>query len=316
MAGGLCESVGEADADIGGIGILTAFGAQGFISLVLSFWVLYLSSRGKLNIKHAEGTPQYEVETKRQELLADILIMGNDAQVLTDIALIITGLASARTIDLYHLHLIFDTVSLVGVSNTATMICWSVPAARMPCYQSRRKPGRLSRFTPRMLATYLFFALFLALTILINVKLNSWDEDVSGRCYHTHLAMSPFAKHPRDDQIYISITSIWLLLNIVGPSYGKVKETSKVLALGLTQYPLHLYMLIAMRTANQDFLEGDHAENEWKFGQTIAVVLLGVTICGIMYAIYEVWEFHESTKENSSGSVKATVPNLQYDEAK
>jgi hypothetical protein len=191
----------------------------------------------------------------------------------------------------------FDTASLVGVSNTATMLCWSVIAVRSPRYQSRTKSGAISRLTPRLLATYLFCALFLALTILTLVRLNGWDDEVPGRCYHARFVMSPAATHPRDDQIYIGITGIWLLGNMLGPTYGKMKHARKVLGFGLTQFPLHIYMLITLRTANQDFLEGDHQENEWAFGQTIAVVLLGQTLSQIMRAIYELWKYSEETKE-------------------
>jgi hypothetical protein len=64
---------------------LTAFGAQALLSLILAFWMLYLSTRGKLDIPYEKGTRKYDIKDKKHELLANILILGNDAQVLTGI---------------------------------------------------------------------------------------------------------------------------------------------------------------------------------------------------------------------------------------
>ncbi|RMJ04789.1 hypothetical protein CDV36_014540 [Fusarium kuroshium] len=49
-----------------------------------------------------------------------------------------------------------------------------------------------------------------------------------------------------------------------------------LLPLAMAQYPLHLYMVIAIRIRNERFLEGD-SENDWGFGQIIALVLCAAT---------------------------------------
>ena len=60
-----------------------AFAAQAFISLALSIWVIFLSKRGHLGVRHEEGTVEFEIEKKRLEIVSEILMVGNDIQMLT-----------------------------------------------------------------------------------------------------------------------------------------------------------------------------------------------------------------------------------------
>lgn len=50
-----------------------------------------------------------------------------------------------------------------------------------------------------------------------------------------------------------------------------------VLLLALIQYPLHTYMVIALREGNDKLLGGD-SENYWGFGQVVALILLASSI--------------------------------------
>lgn len=116
---------------------MVGFAGQAFLSLVLSFWVVFLSKLGRLNFQYEDGTKEHEAEKKRLKLVSDILMVGNDVQMLTGkaadytpcktitdlftgISLLITVFSlygtsgSENRIDLYHLHLVFDTVSFVG----------------------------------------------------------------------------------------------------------------------------------------------------------------------------------------------------------
>lgn len=60
--------------------------------------------------------------------------------------------------------------------------------------------------------------------------------------------------------------------------------------LAMLQYPLHLYMVIALRAANEALLSGD-SENEWGFGQIVALITAFSTIfeCfrGVSGRLYE-----------------------------
>ena len=49
-----------------------------------------------------------------------------------------------------------------------------------------------------------------------------------------------------------------------------------LILIAVLQYPLHLYMLIAIRESNRDTLGGD-SEDSWGFGQIVALTLLGFT---------------------------------------
>jgi hypothetical protein len=46
-----------------------------------------------------------------------------------------------------------------------------------------------------------------------------------------------------------------------------------VIIMALLQFPLHLYMVVALRTSNNPYLKGD-SENSWGFGQVVALVLI------------------------------------------
>lgn len=57
-----------------------------------------------------------------------------------------------------------------------------------------------------------------------------------------------------------------------------------VLALAMLQYPLHIYMIFALRAGNEHRLNGD-SENYWGFGQIVALVLLASSVLQGLRAI-------------------------------
>jgi hypothetical protein len=59
------------------------FSGQAFISLVLSLWVVFLTKMGHLKLHHEEGTKEHIIEKRRLELVLDMLMVGNDIQMLT-----------------------------------------------------------------------------------------------------------------------------------------------------------------------------------------------------------------------------------------
>lgn len=50
-----------------------------------------------------------------------------------------------------------------------------------------------------------------------------------------------------------------------------------IIHLALAQYPIHLYMVVAMRSSNEGLVGGD-SENDWGFGQVVALVLASATV--------------------------------------
>ena len=90
--------------------------------------------------------------------------------------------------------------------------------------------------------------LYLLFVILFGIHLNRWDYGIPGRCYNSrHLAL-PNAHHPYVDNIYLSITCLYmfsvLLLSLslaisrykVDPAWGKRHKRCSALVIALIKY--------------------------------------------------------------------------------
>lgn len=120
-----CRIVGEERPDIAGIGILVGFVGQATVSLFLAGWVFLFSKLGYLDVHHHpgsvegeeeddEGARRHAADRKRLEIVSEILMVGNDIQVLLGISYMVTAFSSVASMDTYHLHLVYDIVSFVG----------------------------------------------------------------------------------------------------------------------------------------------------------------------------------------------------------
>ncbi|CAK7217696.1 hypothetical protein SBRCBS47491_003258 [Sporothrix bragantina] len=305
----VCQFVGEPMPDIAGIGILIGFSGQAFLSLCLALWVFFFSRHGRLDMLHEDGSDEHEIETKRLEMVQDILMIGNDIQMMTGVALMVSVFTSYKKMDIYHFHLIYDIVCFVGVSVAAAFVCFTFIVARRESYRVRRhrratgladydvdQDGnpvkakrrslflspidtlrswgasiwktlplliRLDRTNPvigkfaqsrRYRATYVFAAFFLALTIGLNAKLGQWNLEEPGRCYNTAYTSVPTASHPQADRVYVWVTFGWLMSVLIFSVYDGAGHRRYILIAGLLQFPVHFYMMIALRTANQGLL--------------------------------------------------------------
>lgn len=84
--------------------------------------------------------------------------------------------------------------------------------------------------------------------------------------------------------------------------FFNTKLRKVILAAAFLQFPVHLYMMIALRTANQGWLGGsgensaqsENSEDKWDFGQTASVLLLGVSVNEFLS---KGWEFYKSERE-------------------
>ncbi|TFB07627.1 hypothetical protein CCMA1212_000083 [Trichoderma ghanense] len=284
-----CILVGEGRSDLVGIGIIVGFVGQATISLCLALWAFFFSKSGSMDGHHHPDSVEFEIEQKRLECVSDILMVGNDIQMVIGNSYMISVFSSARTVSTYHLHLAFDIVSFVGVSSAAALVCWTYCTLRLhqpsspPDYASHLLSRHFAclrsvHFTPRHRGTYLFAAMYLVLTILLGLSLDAWSPDTPpGRCYFAHLITSPHASHPAEDKAYVAFTAAWMILVMLAAAFSGARWRHTILALAFLQFPVHLYMALALRAANQGHLVGDDArENEWDFGQTTAVVLLAM----------------------------------------
>ncbi|KAM0448689.1 hypothetical protein ACHAO4_008400 [Trichoderma viride] len=305
-----CILVGETRSDIAGIGIIVGFVGQAVISLCLAVWAFFFSKSGSFfDGGHAPESIEYAIEQKRLECVSDILMVGNDIQMVVGTSYMISAFSNIGNIDTYHLHLVFDIVSFVGVSSAAALVCWTYCSVRL-----NRSPHahdwahhllerhfacfRSPHFTPRHRATYLFILLYLALTILLCVALDNWALDKPpGLCYFSHLVTSSGAPHPMSDKVYVSFTASWMILIMMAAALSGARWRHTILVLAFLQFPVHFYMALALRSANQGKLEGGY-ENEWDFGQTTAVVLLCVALREVFDKGLEYFFFEKDLKKS------------------
>jgi hypothetical protein len=199
------------------------------------------------------------------------------------------------------------------VSNASALVCWTFCAARLShrhnaagaSSQNRRVRKRL--LTPRYRTTYLFGLLFLALTILLCIRLDEWAPDHRpGRCYDARFIVHSSAAHPVADKVYVAITAAWLLIVMALAIFLGARRRRLVLLLSFLQFPVHLYMALALRTANQGRLEGeDGNENRWDFGQTTAVLLLSIAVSELISKAREYVKFEKELKQKGLGTRQA-----------
>ncbi|KAB8265130.1 hypothetical protein BDV32DRAFT_145156 [Aspergillus pseudonomiae] len=300
--GEACELVGEQMATLVGNGVLVGFAGQAALSLGLSAWVFFLTTHGNMDITYPEGSMQREIERKRLEFVSNILMIGSDIQSTLGISYMVTVFSQAQIMDTYHLHLVFDIVSFVGVSNTAALVCWRFCRAKIDASTSHSKGPRerVSYFHNRYRATFIFIILYLALLILLCVRLGEWAPNTApGRCYFSHLVTGPSASHPGSDQIYVAVTGSWLIIVILAGVFMGVRGRRGILILSSLHFPLHLYMAIALRQANQGKFEGEiKHENEWDFGQTTAVVLLGIAVVELLTKGKKYYDFETHVRKH------------------
>ncbi|KAK2072954.1 hypothetical protein P8C59_007271 [Phyllachora maydis] len=122
-----CTDVGPALPDIAGIGILTSLAGQGFLSLALSTWFFFVSETGQLVPRQVQGPKARQLAAQRLDVVSEMLMIGNDIQVLLGSAYMLTAWTHRRHVGLYHLRLAFEAVSMVGVSSTSALVPSSWP---------------------------------------------------------------------------------------------------------------------------------------------------------------------------------------------
>ncbi|EHK43731.1 hypothetical protein TRIATDRAFT_16838, partial [Trichoderma atroviride IMI 206040] len=253
---------------------------------------------------------EFAIEQKRLECVSDILMVGNDIQMVVGTSYMISAFANINQMDVYHLHLVFDIVSFVGVSSAAALVCWTYCNVRLHrashahdwahhLFERHLACFRSPHFTPRHRATYLFVSLYLVLTILLCVALDNWALDrPPGRCYFSHLVTSSGAPHPMSDKVYVSFTASWMMLVMMAAALSGARWRHTILVLAFLQFPVHLYMALALRSANQGKLDGGGYENGWDFGQTTAVILLAVAAREVFDKGLEYFFFEKDLKKS------------------
>ncbi|KAK3348732.1 hypothetical protein B0T25DRAFT_546399 [Lasiosphaeria hispida] len=295
-----CASVGEANADIAGLGIVVALAIQGGISVILSAWLFVKdpSMRGLSVFR----TPAFEREADptfdtRIEAAKSVLRGICDSQIFAGTALLIAAFVTQDSLTLYHYHIIYDITNFTAVSFCAALLHVSDPSIST-------NTKKTAEHNVRIILSAAFSVLHLTFSIFFGRALERWDWNIPGRCYNTRLVSHSTASHPYVDKIYLGITCFYMqgiLILSLANAVGTDRDVSEVrsenssgyymgpggdagfaVMAALLQYPLHLYSTVALRTSNEGLLEGD-SENNWGFGQVMALVLVVDTFikCGL-----------------------------------
>jgi hypothetical protein len=175
--------------------------------------------------------------------------------------------------------------------------------------QSRATTSIMSMLVSNKLIVAVFSIFYLSYVILFGLALNKWNPDELGHCYRYHLVALPDSSHPHVDKIYLGVTCYYMFSLLVlcvtlaqldqAAIYSRSQKYSTtetpcgpadvliyllllgfvlamrlaVVSTALLQFPLHLYMVIALRVSNEKYLEGD-SEDAWGFGQVVALILV------------------------------------------
>ncbi len=150
----------------------------------------------------------------------------------------------------------------------------------MSCVYETQLEGKRVRYV----SIGIFGLLYTGFTIMLGIRLNDWNDALPGRCYRTSRIALPTAKHPFVDQIYLGFTSFYVYcLMVVTIMLCRTPSTrlyyqKNVITVGILQFVLHVYTLVALRISNQPLLDNVALEDEWGFGQVIALVMLVATL--------------------------------------
>ncbi|KAI1343645.1 hypothetical protein F5Y15DRAFT_172022 [Xylariaceae sp. FL0016] len=283
-----CESVGEGFPDIAGLGVMVSFAGQAFLSLAITTYIFLLSRDGRLEVEHEEGTAAHGRQRQRLHAFSEMLMVGNDSQMLLGIAYMITIWTKQDNIGVYHLRLAFDTVSFVGVSGIVAFV-WTAF-----CHSKLEQPAH--RLSLRYATTYIYAIFFFALTIVLITHLLRWNDrsPEPGLCYDTRGTSDPGSEAPATEIFYVAVTGISLLSFMVLAIFGGQRLRRPLVIIAILQFILHAYMMVVVREANQPLLEGVEREDDWDFGQTTALLLLGLSLAEVAKRS---WRYRQQGKE-------------------
>ena len=159
-----------------------------------------------------------------------------------------------------------------SVSNTAAMTC---------VYDTHLESKRVRYCTIAVLGL-----LYTGFTIMLGVRLNDWNDDSPGRCYITSKVGSPNPKHPLLDQVYLGVTSsyasflmVYAIIICRRPILRLYHQKTVVMTCTL-QFAIHGLTLVSLRIHNGPLLDNVTLENEWGFGQVLAIMMLAATLLG------------------------------------
>ena len=128
----------------------------------------------------------------------------------------------------------------------------------------------------------IFILLYSGFTIMLGIRLNDWNDDSPGGCYIT----STISKGTPPDTVqkYLGATSVYVCLCMVTvimlcrrPSM-RLYYQNNLFVMSTFLFILHVYTMVVLRIHNEPLLDNSAIENEWGFGQVVAIMMLAATL--------------------------------------
>ncbi|KAL2289316.1 hypothetical protein FJTKL_02320 [Diaporthe vaccinii] len=116
-----CNTAGDTNSVIAGLGIIYAFVVQGGLSVILS---LVSVTAEAFQVLARRNLPRFESEKSVKTLILctnAILSSISQTQIVNGISLLIAAIAQHDELSLYHLHIVYDVVNLTGVSTCTAL---------------------------------------------------------------------------------------------------------------------------------------------------------------------------------------------------
>ncbi|KAI8944359.1 hypothetical protein F4801DRAFT_223408 [Xylaria longipes] len=241
---------------------------------------------------------------------------------ISDIQTLNGAITQHGTLSLYHYHIVYDTVNFTGVSAAAALVIvfekpnaivfrvvlilvflslyfvfvilfglklqsWddSVPGH---CY---RAGGISTQGAAHPYVDNIYLAITaLYLFVSLGIALKAAKMNLQKYIQSLQVAAAPDHRSPsRTSSPNLFSKAGLLLLVQADKDFQQLSEfwfdpPFLVLTVALIQYPVHAYTLFALRKSNEPYLSGD-SENQWGFGQVIALVLVASVLTECFGAI-------------------------------
>jgi hypothetical protein len=142
----------------------------------------------------------------------------------------------------------------------------------------------------------IYAAFFFALTIVTITHLLQWNEhaEALGFCYDIDNSADRGADQPGTEITYVVVTGFSLLITMLGAIFSGPRFRIPLVGLAILHFGVHLYFMVVVRQTNQELLEGAEREDRWDFGQSTAMLLLGLSILEVLKKAYAVHKLEKT----------------------
>ncbi|KAJ2987719.1 hypothetical protein NUW58_g4350 [Xylaria curta] len=244
----------------------------------------------------------------KKGLIDQLLRTISDTQTINGISLLVGTIAQHSSLSLYHYHVVYDTVNFTGGSLIFVFLALYFAfvvlfGLKLQSWDDEKtgccyKVDKISaQSTPHPHADHIYLAITaLYLFVSLWFSLQAAREGLQGFIQAAQESEAVGHRSPRRNRA-IQLLDFCLQ---VQPRLSQLRRPSPspespdrrhqrqmldlfpvleyspsitVLTVALVQYPVHVYTLYALRASNESYLSGD-SENQWGFGQVVALVLV------------------------------------------